>query len=248
MRQPPGRRLAGGGAGPAGSQVPGQAARVFRPNVPSGAARSQQSAVVPRQVAGHAVGHGRGARAAAGARRGGQRRRRRPPRTPRTRPPKTSPPAWTARAALRRSCMCGTRPVVSAACHRARCAGHRPSTGRATVCTSARACRSRAQVAVRGDTAAAAVRGRRRPVRAPRAAPPRRRRCPANPGASCGRCSRSRTRGWPRPAARTASRGRAPGARRTHRGSSPARARARAAPPQQRARATARCRAAQRLC
>ena len=38
-------------------------------------------------------------------------------------------------------------------------------------------------------------RGRRRPVRAPRARHHRRRRCPAKPGASCGRCSRSRTRG-----------------------------------------------------
>mmetsp|Transcript_496 Transcript_496/g.1921 ORF Transcript_496/g.1921 Transcript_496/m.1921 type:complete len:326 (-) Transcript_496:368-1345(-) len=140
---------------------------VLRPNVPPGAARSSSNAQWSRVRSLVTRSDTSSATAAA------------PPpapsdaanaaASPSSTPPKTFSAALAslldrAQAELRRSCMCGTRPVVSAACHRARCeAGHRESTGRATVCTSARACRSRAllmsKCAARETAAATASEG-----------------------------------------------------------------------------------------
>ena len=140
---------------------------VLRPKVPSGAARSSSNAQWSRVRSRVTRSDTSSATAAA------------PPpapsdaanaaASPSSTPPKTFSAALAslldrAQAETRRSCMCGTRPVVSAACHRARCeAGHRESTGRATVCTSARACRSRAlamsKCAARETAAATASEG-----------------------------------------------------------------------------------------
>ena len=107
VRQPLRRRRLAGGGGRALQvpQVPGQAAALGFPTERAlrRGQQLQQSAVVPRQVAGHAVGHelGDGGGAAAGARRGGQggavaalrerlehvRRKRRLPLGPRPRRP-----------------------------------------------------------------------------------------------------------------------------------------------------------------